>query len=206
MNLVHELRVRAGMQQKEVAIAVGVSRPTVSEWEHGKKDPSGDRVLKLAELFGVDPAIILGYKIVEADITPEASSNAIRIPILGTIPAGIPIEAIQEVLDWEELPAEMGKGGKEYFGLRVQGDSMYPRYEDGDTIILRRQETCESGQDCAVMVNTDDATFKRVRVTESGIALLPINPAYEPRFYTNEEVAELPVRILGVVVQLRRDI
>lgn len=206
MNLVHELRVRAGMQQKEVAIAVGVSRPTVSEWEHGKKDPSGDRVLKLAELFGVDPAIILGYKIGEADITPETSSSAIRVPILGTIPAGIPIEAIQEVLDWEELPAEMGKGGKEYFGLRVQGDSMYPRYEDGDTIILRRQETCESGQDCAVMVNTDDATFKRVRVTESGIALLPINPAYEPRFYSNKEVAELPVRILGVVVQLRRDI
>lgn len=206
MNLVHELRVRAGMQQKEVAIAVGVSRPTVSEWEHGKKDPSGDRVLKLAELFGVDPAIILGYKIGEADITPHASSNAIRVPVLGTIPAGIPIEAIQDVLDWEELPAEMGKGGKEYFGLRVQGDSMYPRYEDGDVIILRRQETCESGQDCAVMVNNDDATFKRVRINNDGITLVPINPAYEPRFFTCKQVAELPVRILGVVVQLRRDI
>lgn len=206
MNLVHELRVRAGMQQKEVAIAVGVSRPTVSEWEHGKKDPSGDRVLKLAELFDVDPAIILGYKIGETDITPQASSSAIRVPVLGTIPAGIPIEAIQDVLDWEELPAEMGKGGKEYFGLRVTGDSMYPRYEDGDVIILRRQETCESGQDCAVMVNNDDATFKRVRIHEDGITLVPINPAYEPRFFTCKQVAELPVRILGVVVQLRRDI
>ena len=83
---------------------------------------------------------------------------------------------------------------------------MSPRYEDGDTIILRKQDTCNSGQDCAVMVNTDEATFKRVRITESGIALMPINPAYEPKFYTNKEVIELPVRILGVVIQLRRDI
>ena len=63
MNLVKELRERAGMQQKEVAIAVGVSRPTVSEWEHQKKDPSGERLQRLAELFDVDPSVVLGYKI-----------------------------------------------------------------------------------------------------------------------------------------------
>lgn len=206
MNLVRELRKMAGMQQKEVAIAVGVSRPTVSEWEHGKKDPSGERLTKLAKLFDVDPGIILGYKIGDYNMPSQDNPNAIRVPVLGTIPAGIPIEAIEEILDWEELPIEMARGGKEYFGLRVKGDSMYPRYEDGDTIILRKQETCESGQDCAVMVNGEDATFKRVRVTESGIALLPINPAYEPHFYSNKEVNELPVRILGVVVQLRRNI
>lgn len=206
MNLVRELRKMAGMQQKEVAIAVGVSRPTVSEWEHGKKDPSGERLMNLAKLFDVDPGVILGYKIGEYDIPSQDNPNALRVPILGTIPAGIPIEAIEEVLDWEELPIEMARGGKEYFGLKVNGDSMSPRYEDGDTIILRKQDTCNSGQDCAVMVNTDEATFKRVRITESGIALMPINPAYEPKFYTNKEVIELPVRILGVVIQLRRDI
>lgn len=206
MNLVRELRKMAGMQQKEVAIAVGVSRPTVSEWEHGKKDPSGERLMNLAKLFDVDPGVILGYKIGEYDIPSQDNPSALRVPILGTIPAGIPIEAIEEVMDWEELPAEMARGGKEYFGLRVKGDSMYPRYEDGDTIILRKQDTCESGQDCAVMVNGEDATFKRVRINENGIMLMPINPAYEPRFYTAKEVCDLPVRILGVVVQLRRDI
>lgn len=61
MNLVKELRERAGMQQKEVAMAVGVSRPTVSEWEHQKKDPSGERLIKLADLFGVSTGVILGY-------------------------------------------------------------------------------------------------------------------------------------------------
>ena len=124
MNLVRELRKMAGLQQKEVAIAAGVSWPTVSEWEHGKKDPSGERLAKLAKLFDVPPGVILGYKIGEYDMSPKESPNAIRVPVLGTIPAGIPIEAIEEVLDWEELPEEMAKGGKEYFGLRVQGDSM----------------------------------------------------------------------------------
>ena len=62
MNIVRELRLRAGMQQKDLAISVGVSRPTVSEWEHNKKDPSGDRLKKLSEIFSVDPGVILGYR------------------------------------------------------------------------------------------------------------------------------------------------
>lgn len=61
MNTVRELRIRAGMQQKELALMAGVSRPTVSEWEHNKKDPSGDRLKRLSEIFQVDPGVILGY-------------------------------------------------------------------------------------------------------------------------------------------------
>lgn len=203
MNLVKELRERAGMQQKEVALAVGVSRPTVSEWEHQKKDPSGERLLRLAELFKVDPGIVLGYQIGEKEI--EASStDALRIPVLGIIPAGIPLEAITDIIDWEEIPAAMTKGEQEYFALQVKGSSMYPEYRDGDVVIVRKQETCESGQDVVAMVNTDDATFKRFKRTPKGIMLQAINPDYESYVYTNNEIKSLPVRVLGVVVELRR--
>lgn len=203
MNLVKELRERAGMQQKEVALAVGVSRPTVSEWEHQKKDPSGERLLRLAELFRVDPGIVLGYQIGEKEI--EASStDALRIPVLGIIPAGIPLEAITDIIDWEEIPAAMTKGEQEYFALQVKGSSMYPEYRDGDVVIVRKQETCESGQDVVAMVNTDDATFKRFKRTPKGIMLQAINPDYESYVYTNNEIKSLPVRVLGVVVELRR--
>lgn len=132
--------------------------------------------------------------------------HPICVPVLGTIPAGVPLEAIEDVLDWEELPAAMARGGKEYFGLKVSGDSMLPDYRDGDVLILRKQDACENGQDCAVMVNSDDATFKRVRISEKGITLMPLNPVYEPLFYSNQEVSELPVRIIGVVVELRRKV
>ena len=134
----------------------------------------------------------------------DKTVKSVRIPVLGTIPAGIPIEAIEDVLDWEEISIEMTRGGKEYFALQIRGDSMYPRYEDQDVVIFRKQDTCENGQDCAVMVNGDDATFKRVRISEKGVTLQPLNPKYEPKVYSNEEVLDLPVRVIGVAVELRR--
>ncbi len=125
---------------------------------------------------------------------------------MGTIPAGVPLEAIEDVLDYEELPESMFSGGREYFALKIKGDSMIPRYEDGDVVILRKQDSCESGQDCAVLVNGNDATFKRVRMNEKTLTLQPLNPAYEPMVYTTKEVVDLPVRILGVAVEIRRTV
>ena len=78
MNAVKELRERAGMQQKELAILVGVARPTVSEWEHQKKDPSGDRLKKLSEVFGVDPGIVLGYRPVSYTIEDDDELAVLR--------------------------------------------------------------------------------------------------------------------------------
>ena len=98
----------------------------------------------------------------------------------------------------------MLKGGKQYFGLKVKGDSMYPEYLDGDTLILLKQEDCESGEDCVVMVNGNDGTFKRVFKNENGIILQPLNNSYQPMIYTNEQIENLPVRIIGVVDEIRR--
>lgn len=89
-------------------------------------------------------------------------NKSIRIPVLGSIPAGIPIELIEDILDYEDISEEMLKGGKEYFALKVKGSSMWPKYLDGDTIIVLKQDDCESGQDAIVMVNGNDGTFKRV--------------------------------------------
>ena len=83
---------------------------------------------------------------------------------------------------------------------------MEPEYRDGDTIIVQQQERCNSGDDCAVMVNGDDATFKRVRLHENGLTLQPLNTKYDPRYFTASEVESLPVRILGVVVEIRRKV
>ncbi|MBM6722236.1 helix-turn-helix domain-containing protein [Pseudoflavonifractor phocaeensis] len=138
---------------------------------------------------------------------PDTSSSSHRIPVLGTIPAGIPLEAIEDILDWEEVPAAWGSGDRQYFGLRVRGDSMYPRYLEGDTVILRKETTCESGDDCAVLVNGDVATLKQVMIRGDGsLELRPTNPAYPPRIYSPAEIESLPVQIIGVVVELRRKI
>ena len=138
---------------------------------------------------------------------PGTSSSSYRIPVLGAIPAGIPLEAIEDILDWEEIPAAWDSGDRQYFGLKVRGDSMYPRYLDGDTVILQKETTCESGDDCAVLVNGSEATLKQVMIKGDGsLELRPTNPAYPPRTYSPAEIESIPVQIIGVVVELRRKI
>lgn len=196
------LRIQNGLTLEEVGNIVGVGKSTVRKWESGEiANMRRDKIALLAKALHVTPAFLMGW---EADAANELTAKVIRVPVLGTIPAGIPIEAIEDVIDWEELPAEMARGGKEYFALQIKGDSMYPRYENDDVVIFRKQDTCENGQDCAVMVNGDDATFKRVRISDNGITLQPLNPEYAPLVYSNEDVMSLPVRIIGVAVELRR--
>ncbi len=130
--------------------------------------------------------------------------NSAVVLIYGTIPAGIPMECIEEIIDTEEISSDMLKGNKQYFGLKIKGNSMYPEYLDGDTIILEKVNDCESGQDVVVMVNGNDGTFKRLFKNESGIILQPLNPEFQPMVYTNEQIEKLPIRIIGKVVELRR--
>lgn len=193
---IRELRKQAGLSQKDLAQKLFISQQSVGKWESGKNRPTPDTFLKLAELFGVTTDYLMGN---------DAPSGAVRIPVLGSVPAGIPVEAVEDIVDWEEVPDAWAAGGREYFGLRVDGLSMYPEYLPGDTIIVRKQTTCDSGDDCVVYVNGSDATLKRVRMDADGsLTIQPINPEYAPRTFTPEEIRELPVCIAGVVVELRR--
>lgn len=124
------------------------------------------------------------------------------IPVYGRIAAGIPIEAIEDIIDYEEISEEMLKHG-EYIALQVKGDSMEPKIAEGDTVIIRLQDTIENGEIAAVYVNGNDVTLKKIKKEESGIWLIGNNPAFSPIFYTKQQCEELPVRILGKLVELR---
>ena len=97
----------------------------------------------------------------------------------------------------------MAVGGAEYFGLQIKGDSMEPKISSGDIVIVRKQPDVESGEVAVVLVNGDDATVKKVKKSAAGITLIANNPAYDPLFYSNEDIEKLPVVILGRVVELR---
>ena len=150
----------------------------------------------------------------EAPKYSDIEKSAAVVFVYGTIPAGIPMECIEDIIDTEEISADMLKGGKQYFGLKVKGHSMEPEYLDGDTLILEKVDDCDSGDDCVVMVNGNDGTFKRVFKNEEQktITLQPLNmslddsgkPLYEPITFTEQQIIDLPVRIIGVVVEFRR--
>lgn len=135
----------------------------------------------------------------------EKRTKPNRIKVYGSVPAGIPIEAVEDIVDWEDVPQEWIDRGDKYIGLKIKGDSMYPKYIEDDTVIVKLQPDCESGQDAIVYVNGYDATLKRVIKQQDGIMLQPLNSEYTPRFYSYAP-EEPEIRILGIVVEIRRKV
>lgn len=129
-------------------------------------------------------------------------SNGRKIPVYAAVAAGIPIEAIEDIVDYEEIDAALAATG-DFFGLRIKGDSMEPRMREGDVVIVRKQEDADNGDIVIVLVNGNDATVKKLKKESSGITLIPFNPAHDTQHYSREDVAFLPVRIIGKVVELR---
>lgn len=196
MLRLREARKAKGLTQVEVSRIIGISQNGYSDWETGKNRVDARSLGRLAELYGVTVNYLLGID------ENDAPAKGARIPVLGSVAAGIPIEAIQDIVDYEEIDADMAAAG-EYFGLRIKGSSMEPRIREGDVVIVRRQEEAETGDTVVVLVNGDSATVKRIKIEPNGIALIPNNPAYDTRFYSAAEVELLPVRIIGKVVELR---
>lgn len=200
MNRLKEARKAAGYTQIEVSKEIGLSQSQYSAWENGHAKIDGMSLSKLATMFGVTTDYLVGK-----DDVYGSTVASVRIPVLGSVPAGIPLEAIEEIVDWEEISPDMCSGGREYFALQVNGDSMWPDYLPGDTVIVRKTPCCESGDDCVVYINGYDATLKQVKKLENGdLVIIPRNTSYPPRTYSAEEVRNLPVSIAGVVVELRR--
>ena len=139
----------------------------------------------------------------------KVENKITKIPVLGVIKAGTPIEAQEDIIEYVDIPEEWTKGNKKYYGLKIQGDSMYPKYEENDIVIFEQTEDYirANKKDCAVMVNGDDATFKNVTITESGITLIPLNinnsDGYQPTFYDKEQIKNKPVRIIGIAREKR---
>lgn len=219
-SYLREIRERKNISLREVEKLTDIGYSHLSMIENGKRNTTPALLKNLSKIYNIDYIDLLekaGFidlaekeKIDNNKTTP---SSAV-VFVYGTIPAGIPMECIEDIIDTEEISADMLKGDKEYFGLKIKGHSMEPDYLDGDTIILQKVEDCESGDDCVVMVNGSEGTFKRVIKDDEKktIRLQPLNttldenglPLYEPVTYTEEQIKQLPVRILGVFEELRR--
>ena len=195
-------RLELGLTMKQVAKAVQVSEGTVSRWESGEiENMRRSKIALYAKVLQVSPDIIIGQTDSVQDA--PAPSRGVKIPVLGRVAAGIPIEAIENIIDTEEIPEEMARRG-EYFGLKVKGTSMQPVICDGDIVIVRKQEDADSDEIVIATVNGDDATCKRLMRYEGGLSLISYNPEFAPMTFTDKQLEEIPVKIIGRVVEERR--
>lgn len=186
------------LTKRELAKRIGVHESSISKYEKGVVDFPLSKISDLSRVLNVSEAYLMGWE----DEAKE-SNQGIKVPVLGSVPAGIPITAIEDIIDYEEIPKSWSNQG-EFFGLRIKGNSMYPKLENGDVVIVKKQSTADNGDVVIAMVNGDDATCKRYKRTDAGIMLTSDNSEYSPMFYTNEQIQSLPVTIIGKVVESRK--
>lgn len=200
------LRINAGLSQYSLADALSIPQSTIGGWESGKREPKIATVQRLADFFGVSVDYLLGRDSLSINFPPSPSIPGGKwIPVLGTIQAGIPVEAINDILDYEEITPNMSSQG-EHFALKIKGQSMEPKMSEGDIVIVRKQSDCDSGDTAVVLVNGNEATIKRIQKTPEGVMLVPNNPVFETLFFSNEKIENLPVIVIGKVVELRAKI
>lgn len=226
MNYIGEYirKYRGEMSLREFAEKCGISHTHLDSIEKGFDPRTGkpvrvtvDTLKKIAKTMGMtinDLLIQSGdVKISELQFDnaefADISSDTIQIPVLGTIKAGIEIEAQQDIIEYIDIPKEWTKGNKKFYGLQISGDSMFPKYQEKDIVIFEQTNdyTIANKKDCAVMVNGFDATFKNITISESGITLVPLNinnsDNYQPTFYNKEQIEKLPVKIIGIAREKR---
>lgn len=196
------------MKQSDLAKISGVRASSISDYLTGKYKPKQDNIDLIARALGVSPAWLMGYEDKDSATpvlpTKKNYRKIARIPLLGRVAAGIPIEAIENIEDYEEMYIPALEDPHDYFALRIVGHSMEPRIWDGDVVIVHKQSDVDSGQIAVVLVNGDDATVKQIKKSDAGLTLIGLNPTvYSPHFYTADEVNHLPVRILGAVCEVR---
>lgn len=197
MENLRKLRISKGLQQKELAPLLNIKISTYCQYETGKRQPDYDTLKKIADYFEVSTDYLIGRE------EQTEQRKGIRIPVLGRVAAGIPIEAIEDILDYEEITEDEARMG-EYFALKIKGHSMEPTISNGDVVIVIRQQTVDNGDIAIVLVDGEEATCKKIKMTPEGVMLIPLNQNYDTMFYSNKEIEDKPVSIIGKVVECRK--
>lgn len=196
---IKKYRLQRKMTLEELSKEIGVSTQAIFKYENDiVTNIPLERLELLCKVLKVTPQQLISW----AEETTKNHIKGVKIPVLGYVAAGLPMESVEDIVDYEEIPESMARGG-EYFGLSIKGDSMYPRILDGDVVIVKKQSTADSGDIVIALVNGDEGTCKQLFKYKDHIELKAFNPMYKPLVYSNEEILTLPVTILGKVVELR---
>lgn len=192
-NLNHYMELR-GIDQAYIVDHLNLTASTVSDWVNGKKYPRVDAMQRLADLLDVTMAALtsdLSHSSLPAGLLPIEKR---RIPILGPIAAGTPLTAEREYDNYVSIAGDSHHADA---ALRVEGDSMTPRYLDGDLVLIRLQDDVDNGQIAAVCID-DCITLKRLYHMPHGVQLVSENPKYAPMMFDASNSDS--IRVMGLAV------
>lgn len=213
MTNLKSLREKKGVSQQAVADYLEITRQAYSNYENGKRQADYETLLKLGEFFNVSIDYLLNKeksrpkneRLSIGNISNKIPYSSARYaPILGTIPAGAPILAVEDIEGYATVPYN---DDEDYFYLRVNGESMKGAgIQTGDLVLIRRQPCAEDGQIVACRVNGDEATLKRYKRKGDTVFLLPENPDFEPRIVPVSDFESGAAEIIGVALEVRKQL
>lgn len=207
-DVLQKLLDERGITATDVARETGISRSSLTDWKKGRSTPKYEKRKKIADMFGVTVDYLDGVSPFpygeEKNFEVCSESNTVTIPILGRVPAGIPIEAVTDRIG--EVEIARPRGDDKYWALKVKGDSMYPKILDGDIVIFREQQSYENGDICVVRIDGTDATLKKVVKNGDSIILQPLNPDFEPLVFSDSVVDQPSLEVIGVAKEIRREL
>ncbi len=197
-NNIKRLRAESGLTQDQLGERVGVTGKAVCTWELGLKTPRMPVIERLAALFGVSKSEII-------EGVPSTSASPItRVPILGRVAAGSGCLADDNLDGYENVPTDILSTGEEFILLNVKGDSMSPKIEEGDRLLIQLQPSVDSGSYAVVLIDDEDGVVKKVCYSKNRIELISENPYYPPRIFEDSEVTR--VRVVGLVKYIFRKV
>lgn len=201
-NRLKQAREEKHITLEEAGSKVGVHKSTVLRWENGETEKIKLPIIKaLADYYNVNPVWLMGYDVPKNSISIK-KIDKIKIPVLGKVKAGYDYLVQENIIGYESI--DNVSDPENYYALQVTGDSMEPLFSDGDIAIVHKQDDFESGNTCIVLINGDEATVKKVVRMDDGIDLIAMNPYYPVKHFNKNEMDEIPVKIIGRVVEARK--
>lgn len=196
-------RKELGLTLEQVGDFVGVSKSTVKKWETGYiANMRRDKIAMLAKVLKMQPAEFINDGSEQRESSNLSAvlpaSNIYQIPVFATVSAGFGSYACDDVLEYIPVVITNPYDVDDTIGIRVKGDSMYPKIEDGDIIIVRKQESVDNGSVAVLLLDGDEGLVKKVEYGKDWIELHSFNPEYMTRRFEGAEVLRL--RVVGLVV------
>ena len=201
---IRRLRKEHKMTQEDLGKLLGIQKAAVNKYECGRvQNIKRATLIKMAEILETTPEYILGWREdMPANTEPVTVEDFVPVPIVGRVAAGMNCLAENNIIGYESVPrADLSKN-EEYAFLRVQGDSMYPIFMEGDLVLIRVQSSVDSGSYAVVTIDNEDGGIKRVVYGPDYIELQSINPMYAPRRFEGEQVQR--IRVFGLVKEIKR--
>lgn len=195
------------MTMAELGNRVGVAASTIQRYEAGRiARPKYPVICAIASALGVSAKDLTGEAAgkpdIPANVFPVDMSSMAKVPVVGKVAAGLACYADEYLEGYEMTPSEMIRSGYDYVYLHVRGDSMQPLILENDLVLVRCQDTVDSGTYAVVIIDGEDGVVKKVYMYRNRIELISENPYYPPRVFRGEECSR--VRIFGRVMEVKR--